>query len=95
MLLPTAAFAAQLPDPTQEILRTAPDIVQVSSWTLDGLWAAALRILAQPAAAPLRFFVQLCGYLLLCGVLGLLCGKTGWRACLDCLAVLGFGALPP
>ena len=93
MLLPTAAFAAQLPEQTQEILRTAPDIAQVSSWTLDGLWAAALRILAQPAAAPLRFFVQLCGYLLLCGVLGLLCGKTGWRACLDCLAVLGFGGV--
>ena len=93
MLLPTTAFAAQLPEQTQEILRTAPDIAQVSSWTLDGLWAAALRILAQPAAAPLRFFVQLCGYLLLCGVLGLLCGKTGWRACLDCLAVLGFGGV--
>ena len=43
MLLPTAAFAAQLPEQTQEILRTAPDIAQVSGWTLDGLWAAALR----------------------------------------------------
>ena len=90
--LPPAAFAQELPPETQSILQQSPALPAAESWTLAGLWQAAQELLLQPVAEPLQFALRLCGYLLLAGVLGLVCGPGSWQKCMDCIAVLGFGA---
>lgn len=47
----------------------------------------------QGLRVPLRFAAQAVLYLLAACAVGLLAGNTGWRKCVDTVAVLGFGSL--
>lgn len=66
---------------------------EAGSWQLSGLLDKLGELAVQGLRVPLRFAAQAVLYLLAACAVGLLAGNTGWRKCVDTVAVLGFGSL--
>ena len=94
LALATPAGAQELPPTVTAVLPSdMPDINTAGQWTLGDvlgwLWNAA----KSGGSAPLQFAAGAVLYLVLAGLVALICPDTGWKHCLDAVAVLGFGAV--
>lgn len=86
--------AEEPPDSVQTLLQDESGNLQdAAQWQLQDVLDWLGTTVGQNLQAPFRFGLQAAGYLLLAGALGILAGNSSWKACIDSVAVLGFGTL--
>lgn len=89
----TTAYAVEAPAAAQKILDSAPlkpeDAV---GWDLQDILQGVAAILTENIKEPLQFAIKATLYLLVASAIGI-AASEGWRACVDGVAVLGFGTL--
>lgn len=93
MFLPLPVHAAQTPESAQRILeQSGVDQLTGLDWNFEALCNWFFGILQQQFGQPLQFAVELAVYLAIACAVGLL-ASSGWKRCVDAVAVLGFGAV--
>lgn len=92
-MMPLPVCAAQTPESAQQILdQSGVSQANGLDWSFEGVWNWLLGVLGQQLGQPLQFAVELVVYLAIACVVGLL-ASSGWKRCVDAIAVLGFGAV--